>query len=486
MKILQRISMTVIFLFMVNTVSAAGVYCWGGKYVDYIKNKVVGSIENIIEGPIEEQVFDNTIQSWNNLVNDYYDVLSRYYFEDTDEDCYALASFISQSILKNPQLYHVLLSFCVKSLQSDKQLTPYEEYLIQKFLNTCHDAELFTEDQKLLNQLPVKSLFLQDFMNPKEDIASNAFVNKKMSILNANIKKLQPYNIEEIFVQDADVICLEDVFSDEMAYTLYKELKVKYNYFYTTTSADLSSLTLPRGLFIASKCPIGDVQHVEEDDHLIISNFTVKNSAEISMEVYAINLQYYRNDDWKQENILRELAHQAAQKFFNGKGEAICYFCGDFQLTPYFANGGNYMAMVHEDPNLICFNFEEKRPISVSIHFDVDTKSSCLVQIEENGDVKSCKSNREMSVLKSSSAKSFKISKTSGSDSNNSDFGGYVDVFGKADSDGNSSAGAEVGATYNHETDSGVNFDASVDAKGSVDSNGNVSGEVEVQAGINF
>lgn len=159
-------------------------------------------------------------------------------------------------------------------------------FIVVVLLAACSSAEKPTLDPKKLTAeasdqptlATVKSDELMPFTYLRGEADNKILQEKSFSVLNLNTclmpgdlarifggmrpweKRIDPL-AEKLRLIDADVICLQEVFVEEAAHTLYTKLKDHYAHFYISIGErilgfSLNSLGLTSGLFIASKFPI--------------------------------------------------------------------------------------------------------------------------------------------------------------------------------------------------------------------------------------
>ena len=179
--------------------------------------------------------------------------------------------------------------------------------------------------------------------------------------------------------QDADIICLQEVFDHEAHEALYQKLKTKYNHFYTHIGpwdfdGSLSSLGFESGLFVASKNPIknpafypfkNDNPHINRG----IFSFDVTTlDGKAAGSVFTTHLEPFESGKALRENELIQIVSLMQAK--KNKGSLPVVLCGDLNLPPneakkwinsYFEDSIDINNMTVSKSNVTSYDFTTKR-----------------------------------------------------------------------------------------------------------------------------
>ena len=178
--------------------------------------------------------------------------------------------------------------------------------------------------------------------------------------------------------QDADVICLQEMFDPEAHDALYSKLKTKYTYFYTHIgpwhfNGSLSSLGFKSGLFVASKRPIRNpifTPFKKDNPHInrgVFSFDVARKDGTIIGSVFTTHLEPFDTGKKLRE---KELAQTIALMNDKKLNSLPIILCGDLNLPPneakkwintYFEDNIDINNLKVEQKNLTSFDFTTQR-----------------------------------------------------------------------------------------------------------------------------
>lgn len=259
-------------------------------YFEEAKKNVYRKIERITSIANSLKTNENILRPWNQLSSDLlsnfsvlmYPPLKHYPCKNSALlAAKFLQIFLYQTIVSNKDLIDSLLSYAHKAIEKNNS-NPYEIYQIDALLkSTKNIAHILTEEsQNKLNDLKkIISKYEKTPFEMREGlIPSKLETEKEVTILSLNTcflpndlsyvyAGIRPWKkrvdaVADIVVSSqADVICLQEVFTEDASFALYQKLKEHYAHFYLsiaprTLGFSLDLIGFPSGLFIASKYPI--------------------------------------------------------------------------------------------------------------------------------------------------------------------------------------------------------------------------------------
>ncbi len=398
------------------------------QYIKEIEEQTTQRIDEIIEASQEEDISGKMLGPWNRLSNEIiscFRVLS--YISGNNPECEVKAKesidkfkrFLYESVLKNKDLYDSLMAYVQKSFQKNDSLTPYERQGIYSLLDSL-SAVGFQE-----KIIALKSFFSnkerKPFIYKQSGLAATAVNDEKeLSILTLNtcfIPDDFPYLYggatlpwqdrvkplaKQVIKTKADVVCLQEVFSEDAFHALYDELKGEYSYFYGLIGPrflglSFQSVGMPSGLFVASKYPIENPEFTLFEERGFPMNqgffdFVVKKNANVSGHIYVTHMQSL--DEEKFVTVRAEQCRQVIEKMEKDAGKekkSIPFFlCGDLNvpvgsqelseelLTSHFYNDYIQYPMPIDEKNSTCTYYftnyllsESKDPQKINPQFQI-------------------------------------------------------------------------------------------------------------------
>lgn len=348
------------------------------NYLEKAKSNIAAAEKKLTAIPFCEKNYENTLKLWNQLGNDilvHFSVLT-YITEGSFpatpqayETLQNFEGFLLQSLILNPHLQNAMLEYAETALGENYLLNPYENYQIScllKSFETIHPV-LSHEEQAKLADLQMRSSRLKrtPFLHLKGKIADKSLPEERLAegftVFDLNTCFLPGELVfvhggmarweervsalaEKILETNADVICLQEVFTEEAGFALYERLKEHYSHFYISISPrplGFSSATfgLPSGLFVASK------YHVDQPAFTLFSeagfpmnygvfDFVIKNSNIPLGHIYTTHLQAFDKEQFKEirskqlNQLLEKIQsdHQVSPDFPH-------FLCGDLNIA---------------------------------------------------------------------------------------------------------------------------------------------------------
>ncbi|MBI2743268.1 MAG: endonuclease/exonuclease/phosphatase family protein [Chlamydiales bacterium] len=349
------------------------------KYIEHSQEKIQHTLSKLASTPRESQTPETMLRPWNRLANDLITDFGMLTFvAGTDLPSKASAqqaiqdhqSFLSKSLIQNPELFRSILNYAEKAIGSEQPLSPYQNYEISCLLNSCEgvkDSLTQAEQVKfrmLLDQnaKQEKKPFIYLKSQTPEKMASAEEVKSGLTILTLNTcfvpgdfpyifggvflpwqKRVQTLG-DKILSADADVVCLQEVHAEDASYALYEKLKGRYTHFYAAIGPrflgfSLSTLGLPSGLFVASKYAI------EKPEFTLFKaagfpmnygffDFILKNGDEPVAHIFTTHLQSlnYLHFPEIRASQLTQLLERMETEFNAQKQEIPFFLCGDLNI----------------------------------------------------------------------------------------------------------------------------------------------------------
>lgn len=347
-------------------------------YVNQAEQNVLQLEELILAVPDTEKSWENTLRPWNRLASDLLENHNLLMYWTTvpfksdgsfpsNLDAYhaflKLQNFLSEALVLNPALHQCMLDYAESVMHNASN--SYENYLVAGLLGSYSEVNdsLCEEEQLKLNHL--QKLSVEAVKTPYLYLAGKAEEKKvcpcktpPISILNLNTcflpgavsyvhggvkrweQRVGPL-AEKILATNADVICLQEVFTEEGCLAIYEKLKDTYSHFYVAIGPrplgfSLETLGMPSGLFVASKFRIENPRFTLFGESGMPMNFgffdfTIHSAQRPLAHIYtthmlALNFDRFPLIRQKQLQQIIDTMHADAKKEANHP----FFLCGDF------------------------------------------------------------------------------------------------------------------------------------------------------------
>jgi endonuclease/exonuclease/phosphatase family metal-dependent hydrolase len=240
-----------------------------------------------IEQPLQERNFSTVICKWSSIVGSLFAkgaILSFLPLIVDNVDVIAKGDQEMKKItqraliaMQDPKVLSLILAFLKKTVEEPNHLESFQFYLIDLMLRSISNPS-YKEDVALIQSQISKQVKLpfSYIQGEKKDKAlpkkkSFTIANWNVCLFDANLSMLfggvLPWKdrIDRICAKikklNPDILCLQEVFSQEAGNALVDQLKPYYAHFYTQIGPkpagfSLETLGIPSGLFIASKYPL--------------------------------------------------------------------------------------------------------------------------------------------------------------------------------------------------------------------------------------
>lgn len=324
-------------------------------YVQEEGRNICQLAEELMNIPLELQTFENTFKPWIQFTSKYSAFLvylkhlsqeNFFSMRSIDREIQYLQTFLSGQVFQNSDLHGLLVSYAEREL-IDKSLSNYQRYLIQCLLREANKGQS--------NAAPYFHL---------NGISSTIHSHGSFAVFNLNMQSLleTPVSLEllseSILSTNADVICLQEVFDDQIIYSLYEQLKDRYTHFYVEIGPrsfgfSFDPLSLPSGLFIASKYAIENPEFTPftNKDDLIndgFFDFVIKDKKNSLGHLYTACLRAQPGRAKKMNQIIEKMQKDFLATGKEGLPFFLCSDLGsalDFQeeaiINTYFFDASN-------------------------------------------------------------------------------------------------------------------------------------------------
>ncbi len=264
------------------------------KHVEKIEERVGAALKKIASIPIQKKSFHNTLREWNRLGSDLLEDLGMLlYLSEADfptqmrarEAVGRLRAFLNSAVVQNREIARSLFSYARKvMIEKESPYSAYENYIISGWIRSVEPlvATLSLDEQKEFDAVKRRSeerekrpyIYLtgnlKKQLQPTKEreltlfSLNTCFLPGNMAYLYGGVgpwkERIQPL-AAKIQAIDADLVCLQEIFTDDAAFELYHALRNHYSHFYMSVGPkplgfDIASLGLPSGLFVASKYPL--------------------------------------------------------------------------------------------------------------------------------------------------------------------------------------------------------------------------------------
>ncbi|MBS0604598.1 MAG: endonuclease/exonuclease/phosphatase family protein [Verrucomicrobia bacterium] len=343
-----------------------------GEYLLRAQGNVIQTEEKIIAVPSSAKTYANTLRPWNALGNDIllnFSILT-YLAQGNFRAAYdayqaiqQLQGFLYYSLILNHEMQSAMIDYAHSVLLADRIPDPYENYLISCILDSCEEIKpaMIPHERQQLERLQslygaaVKTPYLYLKGGAAEKILPSA--QDPFTVLNLNTCFLPGELVyvhggvalwqqrveaiaDKIISSGADVICLQEMFTEDACHALYEELKEHYSHFYVAIGPrplgfSPATFGLPSGLFVASKFSV-------EDPHFTpfavtgyqmnygFFDFVIKSADTPLAHLYSTHLQSLNEEQFPQIRAAELM--QIIEKMQNDGPSVPRIACGDFNI----------------------------------------------------------------------------------------------------------------------------------------------------------
>ena len=413
------------------------------------------TMEDIMSVPVDEQTFENTLGLWFRSSSKLSQTLNM--LHKLIEFKSPLASLAHQSsndlcalsldAYHNPTLYQILLDCSTKAFD-DSSLNPLQQHLAKCFIENDFGVPLHIQGKMLKKHNDSKRFTILNL----EDLSS--------------LKNCDPNVLWDVYLSDADIVCINGVFNEDAAYQAYEILQQNYAHFIYLNS-DISSLkTLQESsvgsLLIASKYAL-EINEINTPERFF--SFFIRSGTSSLAHCYVS----YANIS-SDSKFLQMLQKMQNDTFLTMSQMPILFFGMTSKRLQILTN---HCCLYHPSKSSLgLYHFpsldDEKAPQSTYISsFESSYGKLTTIEIEYF-------SENPFQMLKGSSLEHYDLILC----------GGSVEVSASKDSDGNKSVEASVSTSTS--TDNGNSVSVEVSGGVSQDSSGNTTSRVEATATFKF
>lgn len=275
-----------------------------------------------------------------------------------------LRDFLYQTFIQNPQLVHSLIDYTRDQLTMNHP-NPYECYQMGFLLNSAKSISRFFPDEVEDSIYSLKALsdsfeqtpylYLKGDALEKMDgglsvfSLNTCFIPGLLAVMHGGMAPWEErvYALtDKIRSVNADIVCLQEVFTEDANLALYEALKGDYAHFYISIAPrpigfSLQNLGLPSGLFVASKYPIERPAFTLYGEAGYPMNwgffdFIVRGSDGTLGHIYTTHLQSLNEEGFAEIRAiqLQQLVDKIELDLYSEKEKMPYFLCGDLNI-PY-------------------------------------------------------------------------------------------------------------------------------------------------------
>jgi hypothetical protein len=345
-------------------------------YVVHTVENIRNAVEQIVQIPLDEQTFDNTLRAWNRLNDEITDCMQN--LMSIEYPLQDFQDYVNTEVFRNGLLKHALISY-VQRCEVDETLNPFQRNAADKFLQSS-GSHVSTP-----NYVPLRGS-INDKVNFEEDISLlNFYVGNAEGV----VERVSSRILDKKY----DVVCFQEVTGIEAAYAFYDILKEHYAHFYIATDllgGSTDPLSKPQtGLLIASKYTMDNPQYTAFSSQHGFIDFSIKDDEKCLGHVYVARLEPSSSEAVAYMNRiqLQKILDEMESHLFEGKHPRI--LLSDLRvdedsemedlLDNYFDNGEDsppykYYALLMNSLSDILANAPEYRLESSSVFLSNESK----------------------------------------------------------------------------------------------------------------
>lgn len=335
--------------------------------IESYTKRALTELETEVEEFLQEKTrdFQHVILDWHEIIGKAFSQ-ERVLVDTASPENRSCAQIHSQKIqeaiqqaMQNPQVLQVLLEFAEQHSSKDS-LSPSERTYVYNALCSINKESL-SSDLKTRVEASQKEISLRPRLafTPLKGKASSKKEAKMLTVMTLNTCFLWdmlpmlwggvlPWELridavaKKIQEQNADLVCLQEIFDFKASSALYEKLKSKYRYFYINIGPrnfglSPKSLGLSSGLFVASRyeiqkpkfIPFGKNSPSERTYGFFAGNLL--HQGQVIGRFVTTHLQPFYNTEgkaWRNKQIKQILTFMRSQEF----SKAPFILCGDLNI----------------------------------------------------------------------------------------------------------------------------------------------------------
>jgi endonuclease/exonuclease/phosphatase family metal-dependent hydrolase len=372
------------------------------QYLKKAEEHVSSVIQELIALPDLNKTPEAMMRPWNRLANEllgYFKVLSYLAEEDSflfkeqaAQGVEALKRFVYVSMMQNQELYYAFMGYIRGSV--DKQLSAYDREQICSLLDSFSDVgdskevELLKQEFSRGEKKPF--LYLESPYTPAKHTQSTwkvltlntCFISDDFPYLYGGATlpwqdRVKPL-AQKAMETRADVLCFQEVFSEDAFQALYEELQKEYKYFYGAIGPrflglSLKTIGLSSGLCIASKYPLELPRFTLFSKagfpmNYGVFDFVVRKEGTVPGHCYVTHMQSLDQEAFLQirDSQLGEIIAKMEEDQASTKEKMLFFLCGDLnipwnsfepaekRLRSYFYDGYTEGQKIVDESNSTC------------------------------------------------------------------------------------------------------------------------------------
>ncbi len=190
----------------------------------------------ILDVPVEEQTFENTLRPWIRLSEKLvqkFDELSELDQQKASQISDYVHEYLAE-VARNPELHQALMNCSVNGVHNE-ELNAFQRYIGARFIKNDSNEPVYFRGSA--EELETSSVDFTVLTLKSDSPLDSGFSNKILS-------------------DNADLVCIQAISSDDQAYDCYETLETTYAYFlYVPPAVGLNRLEnrSEKGMLIASK-----------------------------------------------------------------------------------------------------------------------------------------------------------------------------------------------------------------------------------------
>lgn len=345
-------------------------------FVEQARSQLADGVAQQLATRESQKTPNNTIGAWNRTMGDLLNNLATLRFlasskgtftQDALQGMNNLQKAAYGAISANSALQLSMLTYANSALNEGMTLTPYDYYQVSQLLDTIAKGkdQLSPDQQRLLANLKIEVAkrpqtpweYLKG-QAPEKNSSENSFtvlslntcfVPGSMGYIHGGVKPWRGRVLplaDKIRKANPDIVCLQEVQSEDASRSIYDALKNDYAHFYGSigprqVGTDAERLGLPSGLFVASKYPLDSPQFTLYDAVGYPMNwgafdFVVKNGNKTIGHVYTTHLQSLNEEHFSEirEKQLKQLLAKMEKDYLATSDKTLPFLLtGDFNIA---------------------------------------------------------------------------------------------------------------------------------------------------------
>jgi len=336
------------------------------SYIERTETRMAQKLNYFLTLPDEEKSYETMMRPWNRFSNEIISHLSMLsYLMTLDlsisasalEAIVSFQEFLIKECMGNAAVRNAFKVYINEAISRGDPLTPNQRYELLSLLRSYQETPRCGMLEAMLTIEPPLPYTSWISATPdKRDVEDG------ITVLNCNSclvpgdfpylyggvaqvwqERVAPL-IEKLLQADADIVCLQEAFSQDASDALYEALQGHYTYFYgaiapRTLGFSFETIGIPSGLFVASKYPIVAPQftafsQVSFPINYGLFDFLVTDGERPLAHIYTTHMQAFDHPLLAEARALQlqQILDKMAEDY--AKEEDLPYFlCGDLNIN---------------------------------------------------------------------------------------------------------------------------------------------------------